>query len=721
MHKPLQKISVASLMAALVAPVSSAQAQTAAQKPTVLPEVSVSATRVERDNMDIPASIDTIDQRTIREANPQVNLSEALKRVPGIVVQNRQNYAQDLQISSRGFGARSTFGVRGLRLIADGIPATMPDGQGQAASFNLSSAKSIEVLRGPFASLYGNSAGGVVQIFTADGPAVPTFSLNTLYGSYGTYKLGVNYGGQHGPLNIVIDVSRFETNGYRDHSSARRDHLNAKFKYDLGRAGVLTLVVNALDQPETEDPLGLTAAQVAQNPKQALNANSVGGTATNAYSYNTRKSISQNQAGLTYDVSLGGGTKLNARVYGGDRQVTQHLAIPLNPTQNVNSSSGGVVDLDRGYGGAALRVTHENKLAGMPFSVSGGVDYDRMKERRSGYLNVFGATGALKRNEDNVVSNTDVYAQAELQPIKDLTLLGGLRHSSVRFKSTDYYIVPGVPNNPNDSGTQDYSRTTPAFGATYKITPLLNVYANVGKGFETPTFAELAYRPSGATGLNFALTPANSLHKEIGLKALLGDFGRVNVSIFRIDVTNEIVVNSNVGGRSDFKNAPGTRREGLELGWAHKFPLGFEAAISYTLLNARFTQPFTTVTGTPAVTVNVASGSKLPGIAGNNLFGELVWRHAPNGFFAGVEVRNSGKVWVNDQNSEFAGAYTLFNLKAGLQQRGTNWKLTEFVRVDNAGNKGYIGSVIVAEANNRYYEPAPGRNYMIGINAEFKF
>ncbi len=718
MHKPRMKISAAALAAALA---SGVQAQTAAQKPTVLPEVSVSATRVERDNLDIPASIDTIDQRTIREANPQVNLSEALNRVPGIAVQNRQNYAQDLQISSRGFGARSTFGVRGLRLIADGIPATMPDGQGQAASFNLSSAKSIEVLRGPFASLYGNSAGGVVQIFTTDGPKEPTFSLNSLYGSYGTYKLDANYGGQHGPLNIVMDASRFETNGYRDHSSARRDHLNAKFKYDLGRAGALTLVVNALDQPETEDPLGLTAAQVAQNPKQALNASSVGGSATNAYSYNTRKSISQNQAGLTYDVVLGGSTKLNARVYGGDRQVTQHLAIPLNPTQNVNTSSGGVVDLDRGYGGAALRITHENKLAGTPFTVSGGVDYDRMKERRSGYLNNFGATGALKRNEDNVVSNTDFYAQAEWQPIKDLNLLGGLRHSSVRFKSTDYFIVPGAPNNPDDSGTQDYSRTTPAFGATYKITPLLNIYANVGKGFETPTFAELAYRPGGATGLNFALAPANSLHKEIGLKTLLGDHGRLNVAIFRIDVTNEIVVNSNAGGRSDFKNAPGTRREGLELGWGQKFPMGFEAAISYTLLNARFTQPFTTVTGTPAVTVNVPAGSKLPGIAGSNLFGELVWRHAANGFYAGAEVRNSGKVWVNDQNSEFAGDYTVVNLKAGLQQRGSNWKLSEFVRVDNAGNKHYIGSVIVAEANNRYYEPAPGRNYMIGINAEFRF
>jgi iron complex outermembrane receptor protein len=241
----------------------------------------------------------------------------------------------------------------------------------------------------------------------------------------------------------------------------------------------------------------------------------------------------------------------------------------------------------------------------------------------------------------------------------------------------------------------------------------------VGRGFETPTFSELAYRPSGGTGLNFALRPANSLHREIGLKTLLGDHGRLNVALFRIDVTDEIVVNSSSGGRSDYKNAGATRREGLELGWVQKFVKGFEAAVSYTLLNARFTQPFTTGTGASAV--NVPAGSKLPGVAGNTLFGELVWRHPSNGFHAGVEVRHSGKVWVNDQNAEFAGAYTIYNLRAGLQQRGRGWKLTEFVRIDNVGNKGYIGSVIVADANGRYYEPAPGRNAMIGVNAEFQF
>ena len=261
--------------------------------PTVLPGVTVTATRVERESFDLPVSIDTVGARTIREGRPQVNLSESLNAVPGIVVQNRQNYAQDLQISSRGFGARSTFGVRGIRLIADGIPATMPDGQGQAASFNLDTAERIEVLRGPFASMYGNASGGVIQIFTADGPPQPTLGLRLYGGSYDTTKWVAHYGGQHGPLNANVSHSVFRTDGYREHSAARRDHTHGKFKIDGGAAGTFTLVADRLDQPETQDPLGLTAAQVASNRRQAPAV---------AFQFNTRKSISQGQLGL-YTIS----------------------------------------------------------------------------------------------------------------------------------------------------------------------------------------------------------------------------------------------------------------------------------------------------------------------------------------------------------------------------------------------------------------------------------
>jgi iron complex outermembrane receptor protein len=691
-------------LATLLSASQSAWAQQANPTPALLPDVTVSATRVERDSFDIPASIDAIEQREIREDRPQVNLSESLNRVPGITVQNRQNYAQDLQISSRGFGGRSTFGVRGLRLIADGIPATMPDGQGQAASFNLSSAQRIEVLRGPFASLYGNASGGVVQIFTADGPPVPTVTASALAGSYGTTRFGLNAGGQQGRLNYVIDASRFETDGYREHSAARRDHLNAKLKLDAGAQGTFTFVLNSLDQPETQDPLGLTAAQVAANPRQP---------GTNALTFNTRKSVAQSQGGLIYDLKLGGGDSVQARVYRGDRQVTQHLAIPL-AVQAGATHSGGVVDLDRGYGGGGLRWTRITQAAGGPLTLNVGVDHERMSEQRKGYLNVLGATGALKRNEEDRVKNTDFYAQAEWEPSPRWLLAAGVRHSRVSFDSRDFFIAAG---NPDDSGAVDYVRTTPVAGVTYKVTPALNAYANIGKGFETPTFAELAYRSGGVTGLNLALKPSDSLHREIGIKALLGAAGRLNAALFRIDTTDEIVVNTSSGGRTDFKNATRTRREGFELGWTARFAHGFEAALAYTLLDARFTEPFTS--GTPAVAV--PAGRKLPGVAPRSLYAEAVWRYAPLGFHAGAEARRNGKIYVNDANSEYAGGYTVGNLRAGLEQRGRSWTFTEFIRVDNVTDRRYVGSVIVAEANGRFYEPAPGRNLTVGVSGQLRF
>jgi len=670
----------------------------------LLPEVTVSATRVEGESFDLPVAIDRVERRAISEDRPQVNLSESLNRVPGVVVQNRQNYAQDLQVSSRGFGARATFGVRGVRLIADGIPATMPDGQGQTATFDLGSADRIEVLRGPFATLYGNAAGGVIQVFTEDGPPQPTLSGSAYVGSYDTYRVGAKFGGTSGQLNYLGNVSRFQTDGYRDHSWARRNHFNAKAKFDAGANGLVTLVVNALDQPETQDPLGLTAAQVAQDPRQA---------GTNALAFNTRKSVSQNQLGLTYDIAFGNDDRIEARVYFGDRQVTQYLAIPLF-AQNAPTSGGGVVDLDRGYGGAGLRWTRASELLGAPFSASIGLDYDRMDEQRQGFINDFGVAGALKRNEDNLVSRTDPYAQIEWRVAPRVNLLAGARYSRVSFDSTDYFLAPG---NGNDSGSVDYSDTTAAAGITFSAARNINLYANVGTGFETPTFAELAYRPGGASGLNFALQPARSRQWEVGAKAEIAGSMRLNAALFRIDVTDEIVVDSSTGGRTVFKNAAKTRRDGFELAWNGRFENGFEAALAYTWLDARFEEPFTS--GTPPAVV--PSGNRIPGVPPQRLFGELVWRHSATGFHAGVEALHNGKVYVNDANSESAPPYTIWNLRAGFEQRGGSWRLTEFIRVDNVGDRDYIGSVIVNDANRRYYEPAPGRTWLIGATAAMRF
>jgi iron complex outermembrane receptor protein len=656
--------------------------------------VVVSATRVPQPSLEVPASVDRIYAEEIREGRPQANLSESLGRVPGIVVQNRQNYAQDLQISSRGFGARSTFGVRGIRLIADGIPATMPDGQGQAATFSLSSAERIEVLRGPFSSLYGNASGGVISVQTQDGPETPTAEADFFAGRYDTWRAGLKYGGQWGALNAIGDISRLRTDGYRDHSAAVRDHLNAKLRYRLSDDSSVTLVANSLRQPETEDPLGLTRAQFDEDPRQVV---------ANALLFNTRKTVNQDQAGVTFGHRLGSG-RLEAMVYGGERFVEQFLAIPLF-VQNQATHSGGVVNLDRRYGGGALRYSTELGAT----RVSIGLERDAMNERRRGFLNNNGTSGALKRDEDNKVTSTDIYTQVEWKLAERWSLHGGARHSRVKFSSADHFVAAG---NPDDSGARNFQATTPVAGVVFTVNRNTSAYGNFGRGFETPTFVELAYRSTG-TGLNLDLDASRSRHAEVGVKTIVPGWLRLNAALFRIVTQDEIVVEQNTGGRATFKNAGHTDRKGVELAAETLLGGAFDARVAYTYLDAAFREGF--VSGATVV----PGGSLLPGIPRRQLYADV--RYRQESFYAQLEGIRRSRVAVNDRNSEFADGFSVFNAVAGLVQEGSRWRVTEFVRIDNLTDRNYAGSVIVNDGNSRYYEPSPRRSIGIGIQASLRF
>jgi iron complex outermembrane receptor protein len=671
--------------------------------------VVISGTRVDQPSLTLPMSIDRLYSEEIREGRPQVNLSESMGRVPGITVLNRQNYAQDLQISSRGFGARSTFGVRGIRLISDGVPASMPDGQGQASTFDLGSAERIEVLRGPFSSLYGNSAGGVINVITEDAPPEPTLDIGLYGGSYNTWRSALKFGGQWGALNAVGDVSRFSTDGYRDHSAAVRDQLNAKGRFALGEASGLTLVATSLRQPETQDPLGLTAAQVAQNPRQVV---------PQATQFDTRKTIEHDQAGATFDHAFTAKTRLQASAWTGTRFVEQYLAIPL-ATQAGIAHSGGVVNLDRDFAGGALRLFSDQSLGGRTLRLSAGAEYERMDERRRGYINNLGVKGALKRDEDNVVDSTGLYAQGEWLFAEQWSAHLGVRSTQVSFKSTDFFITAN-PANGDDSGAKDYSATTPVAGLLYRLDPVTSLYANFGRGFETPTFAELSYRNSGA-GLNLSLEAAESRHFEIGAKMVRDGAFRANVALYDIETENEIVTDQSSGGRTTFRNAGRTQRRGLELAAESLVAGPIEARAAYTYLDAVFEDGFATVTGTPAVPATVAPGNMLPGVPRHQFYAEGAWRYAPAGLRLAAEYLYRSQVAVNDINSEFAPSYGVFNVVFGLEQRGARWRLSEFLRIDNVGDRAYIGSVVVNDANGRYYEPAPPRTSMLGVQASLRF
>ncbi len=684
----------------------------------VLDPVVITGTRVEQASFSLPMSIDSVGGLVIQDSQPRVNLSEALSRVPGLVIQNRQNYAQDLQVSSRGFGARSAFGIRGIRMFVDDIPATMPDGQGQAANINLGSTRRIEVLRGPFAALYGNAAGGVINAYTENGPAETTLSGTMMGGSYGTTRGEIKLGGTlgstdkaTGPFNYVVDVSRFQTSGYRDHSAATRYQASAKLTYQFEHDGTLTLVANELYQGSTQDPQGLTRDEVAVNRRQA---------SPNARLFNTRKRIDNTQGGFVYEHRFSAENSVKLIGYGGDRQIEQFLAIPVGAQAPV-THSGGVIDLDRQFGGAGLRWAHRGN-GPRPLTVTASIDYEISSERRKGFENFSGATlgvrGNLRRNEDNTVASLSQYAQAEWRFVPDWSLSAGVRHTEVKFESRDFFRRAG---SGDDSGSVTFRNINPVAGLLYRATGSLNLYISGGTGFETPTFAELAYRTDGASGLNFALRPSKSRNVEAGVKWLATDHTRINLAVFESFVTNEILPSTNSGGRATFQNAADTRRRGVEVSADSRLGRNLSAYLSYTYLEARFEDAYTSHRGPAMTPVTVARGNFIPGVPRNTAFAELAWRRGSPGFSAAVEGIYRDRIFADDTNTEAAKQYALANVRFAYLHRWARWNLSGFVRVDNVTGTKYVGSVIVNEGNGRFYEPAPRRSVMVGVNARYVF
>ena len=682
----------ATALACLLPSVGQAQSN-----PLSLPAQTVLGSEVDAQDIRIPVARDTVSGDQISPQSLGGNLSETLQRVPGLVAVNRQNYAQDLQISSRGFGARAQFGVRGVRLIQDGIPLTMPDGQGQPSLFDLDGMQRIEVLRGPLTTLYGNASGGIIQGFTNEGSFYPTLENRTAIGPDNLWRSRLRYGGQHGDLNVSANVSRLQTDGYRDHSETRRDIANLRLGWDIDDASSLTLLINSLDQPETQDPLGLTAAQVREDRRQA-----VSGTDT----FDTRKTVRHNQAGLNYQRRLSNDDKLTLMVYGGERYVEQYLAFPGGG----QFSGGGVIELDRRFGGGELGWARNTLLLGLPVELAAGLTYDYQGEQRNGFINNFGSKGAQQRDEYNTVDSQDAYLISTWQLDPRWTLTAGLRHSRVEFESEDDYFTDGQ----DDSGGVDYQQTNPALGLSYQWNPSLTLYAALGQGFETPTFQELAYQELGS-GLNFGLQPSESRNAEVGLK-LRHELTRVNLALFHSRVEDEIVTGPNqaVTGRSTFVNAGQSTRRGIELSLEQGFDHGIEAYLAYTLLDARF-DSYTTNSGADL------SGKDLPGVPRHSLFAELSWQPPGSGFITALEAQSLSERFATDENDARAAGYAVFNWRAGYSHQVGDWTVDPFVRIDNLGDKEYIGSLIINGPGGRFYEPAPDRQWLVGVGLEYQW
>lgn len=710
--RPVLALAPAALAGLAACAGSAAQAQA-----RVLEPVSVTATRVEAPPFEVPASVDVIGGESVRGGGrPQLNLAESLSLVPGLQARDRQNQAQDMQLSVRGFGARSTFGVRGVRLYVDGIPATLPDGQGQLSHVDIGSIGRLELLRGPFSVLYGNSSGGVLQVFTEEGEGEPAVTPSFASGSDGLRRAGLKVAGSSGSVGYVFSAGRLDYDGWRDHAQSSRRSFNARLDWALAEGRKLTLIANSV-RAGAQDPLGLTRAQFDAAPRSADAA---------AHAFDTRKDVRQEQLGAVYEHRIDGANHLRAMVYTGERSTDQYQAIPV-ATQAGATHPGGVIGLSRRYRGSDLRWTGQLSPAA---EIVAGLAWDAVGEDRKGWRNytgagptlVTGVRGLLRRDERNRVESTDPYVQGTWKFGGRWTLNAGVRHSSVRFRSQDRFVT-GV--NGDDSGSVRYSETLPALGLAFSAAPRLRVYAALGRGFETPTLNELAYRSSGAPGPNFALRPARSRNAEAGVKWRSAPHApwrtEATAALFHTATSDEIVTQTNAGGRATFQNAGATRRKGIELGGtAHRGHWTAQAA--FTLLDAKYRDGFLTCAAAPCLAPDLAipAGNRIPGIARKAVSAEIGWR-PPRGWNAGVDLRYLSRVYVNDANTDAAPSFTVLGAHAGYVFGLRGWDLSAGLRADNLGGRKYAGSVIVNEGNGRFFEPAAGRAWTASLTGTWQF
>jgi len=678
-----------------------------------LEDVVVSASRSEQSSFDAPGSIQSVDRTVIESAGPQINISEALAGVPGINVANRNNYSQDLQISIRGFGSRAPFGVRGVRLLIDGIPQTLPDGQGQSSQFALTSAERIEVLKGPIAMLYGNAAGGVVQVFTRSAGDKPEFSVTGYAGSDDLFRTSTQYSEKRGPYGLVLDYATFRTDGFREYSYAERNHLNAKLDYQ-GERGKTTFTANILKN-DTQEPGSLTLASY-NDPQKIYTA-----FPDNVYD-KFGKEFTQGIFGVSGDYKAGNNWLLGYRVYFGRRNLDNPLACRFNSipeSDRVNGdnscearslfigntpSKTGFSIIDRTFYGAGLTGKTKTKVNQIPIQITVGLDLDYVIDKRTAYENNEGVKGeGPGRDEDNIAYNTDAFFQSQWFLNEKYTGLFGARLSRVNFEVKDY-----MPSSPA-SGSTRYKGISPVVGLTRHVSPALNIFLQAGRGFETPTLNEVLY--------NGSISAAKSRQLELGFKWRPDATTKVDGSIFEAVTKDDLVPNVINPTGSTWQNAK-TRRQGFELSGLKLLSNTVAIRSAYTLLDAKYKSDGN------VSSARVMKDRVMPGIPKQKFYAEFAWRSTgwilrPNQEFseAAIEFNAVGEMFADSRNltSTKVDSYETINLRASRHIKTGNQTLSFYGRIENLTDKKYVGSVVVDQSSGRYFEPGAPRNWLLGM------
>jgi iron complex outermembrane recepter protein len=629
-------------------------------------------------------------------AGARLDPAELLQRIPGVQVDSRSNYAQDTRVSLRGFGARSAFGVRGIDLSVDGIPMSTPDGQGQLASVMLDNIERVEVLRGPLAVLYGNGAGGVIALQTA-APEVNQLSGTLVAADPDLQRQLLQGEWRHNNSAARVQIATTKIDGERPHSQAEREQVGLHLFYRSANNIDVLIKHDESNDPLLQDPLGLTPQQWRDDPWQLNSA---------AETYNTRKTVKHNQTSLSLREAEGA-TRWQASLWQGERAINQYLGF----SGDAITSSGGVVDLARDFYGVCGNIVRSFEFFTLPADWSLGAEVAQMQDRRRGFVNNLGIAGDLRRDELGKVDSHDIFTLLQINPTEQLMLYAGTRHSEMNVTVSDYFIVASntaALANPDDSGARSYRENSYAGGFNYSLTDQWQFFVSSGRGFETPTLTEMAYR-TNASGLNTTLDAAISNQQQWGVSYRADSRSEFTFTRFLIATENELVVDQSVNGRTSFRNATETARSGVELFGRYQVNDSWNLQISLQKVDAQYS-------------AGDLSGKQLPGVAREQYQLGLEWLpFAQDSLQLHLDAQRRSGVYSADNNVVLAPAYTTYDVDITGNYVVNRTQVKWWIKVANLTDENYVGSVIVNQANGRAFEPALGRQLLAGITMSYSF
>jgi iron complex outermembrane receptor protein len=654
---------------------------------TALDDISVTATRVEKRLETVPAAVGIVQQEQIQFAQPQLGLDESLNKVPGIFMQNRYNFAQDLRVSIRGFGARAAFGIRGIKVIVDGIPETLPDGQANVDSIDIGSIGNMQVIRGPVSALYGNASGGALLIESEEPPATPFISFRPTFGEDGLQKHQLKFGGNNDHFDYLVNLSDLSYDGYRDHSTTELSSLNSKFGVDLDGGARFTTVLNYTDSPQADDPGGLTEALADEDPTQAWSRN---------LSLESGEKLEQTRLGFVYDRPLGDRGELRVRNYYVSRDLANRLPI---------GATGQGVLLDRFAVGGGAQYTHTAPVSDHANRLTLGIDLDRQEDERKRYLLAGDGLGTKIQDQDEQVDSIGLFIQNEYSMSERMELTLGGRYDRLDFDVDDNFL-----SNGDDSGERSFRKFSPTMGLRFTLRSGLNLYANISRSFESPTAVELR-DPDGA-GFNQALDPQLATNYEIGVKGKLGTKARYDLALFTMNVSDELVPYE-IDDTEYYENAGESRRNGLEAQLVFEPVRHLIATLAYTYSDFEFDE-FIDDSG------NDFSGKTIPGIPENLLSADFTYSH-PNGLYGQFTALYVDEIYADNANTVTNDAYTVSDLRLGYSKFIGPWELSPFIGLNNMFDKQYNGNVRINAFGGRYFEPAPDRDVYAGLTLRYDF